>query len=70
MFKDYLIDKLRVMSSVMDGDMYYQRGITGTGEPYYVISYGPQSIMRQIGSGFDIKNDKWGRRRKMSSSTV
>ena len=71
MFKDYIIDKLAFTPSVMDGDMYYRRNVTETGEPYYelllvyvddvlAVSCDPESIMKQIGAGFDIKNDEWG----------
>lgn len=57
MFKDYIIDKLGFTSYVMDGDMYYMRNATDTGEPYYelllvymddvlAINCDPESIMK------------------------
>ena len=71
MFAAFVINVLAFKPTRADPDVYMRKNFHNGGTAYYeyllvyvddilVVSHAPEEVMKQIGSEFEIKNDKYG----------
>ena len=71
MFAAFVINTLDFKPTRADADVYMRKNFRESGLAYYeyllvyvddilVVSHAPEEVMKQIGSEFEIKNDKYG----------